>query len=164
MTRTNLQATKLQNAKGNKIALWVFLAVSIVCFSASYYMGQNMIDFLRDGIRVTGEVVDLERRESHSDDGPSYAYYAIIEYEAPSQGVFKFSDSVGSSKALFALGDRVDVIFDPEDTDEAIIDRGLWNWALSGGLFVVGLLCLWSVFYLWLGLHISGRRKFRERV
>jgi hypothetical protein len=49
-----------------------------------------------------------------------------------------FRDSVGTNPPQYRVGDAVTVLYAPEQTDRAIIDRGMWNWLPSGILYLLG--------------------------
>jgi hypothetical protein len=53
-----------------------------------------------------------------------------------------FRDAIGSSHPIDKRGEIVRVIYDPADLDRAIIDRGLWNWAIPGGCGFFGAMIL----------------------
>lgn len=122
-----------------RIGGYVTLIVSLGLFIGAHYAGQDMIRTMQVGERAQGEVVDLESRSS--DDG--YTYYAVVRFETPDGRKVDFRDSIGSSSPMKKRGDAVAVIYDPDNVRKAMIDRGIWNWALSGGLALAGILLLW---------------------
>ncbi len=48
----------------------------------------------------------------------------------------------GSNHPIDERGEIVGVIYDPADLERAIIDRGIWNWAIPGGSGLFGALIL----------------------
>lgn len=89
-------------------------------------------------------------------------YHAVIEFNDGNNSHYRFKDGVGASSPLFRKGDGVTVLYVPDDPDDAIIDRGIWNWGLSAGFGAAGvlllLLCGRSL------IHGGGRRRFKTRV
>jgi hypothetical protein len=55
---------------------------------------------------------------------------------------FTLRDAIGSSHPIDKRGETVRVIYEPADLDRAIIDRGIWNWAIPGGSGLFGALIL----------------------
>jgi len=116
-------------------APFVFI-LAFCAFGGAYYMGQDMLELTRSGQRADGEVIRVV--SSRSSD--STTYHALVQFRAYNQQRYEFKDSVGSSSRLYDVGDRVSVLYDTSKPNDAIIDRGLLNWALSGGLALFGAL------------------------
>lgn len=118
------------------------------------HLGQGMQSFLARAAQAPGEVVRLE---SSRDNEGDTTYYPHVAFTTAGGGQFEFRDSVGSNPAMYRTGDRVDVLYDPANPRQAIIDRGFWNWAASGGSFAGGLALLWGCLRLSLGARNRGR-------
>lgn len=70
-------------------------------------------------------MVDFE--ESYSDG--SYTYYPIVEYGLPNSfEVYQFKHHTGSNPPSFQIGEEVEVLYNPDDFTDAIIDQGLFNY------------------------------------
>ncbi|MCB1681646.1 MAG: DUF3592 domain-containing protein [Alphaproteobacteria bacterium] len=124
------------------ISGFVVLLISVGLSIGAYYAGQSMIDFLESGVKAQGKVTGFE--SSRSDD--SVVYHAVIEFKDVSGKRVTFQDSVGASTPVFERGDVVTVVYLPDKSSSAMIDRGIYNWALSGGLLAGALLMLWIAF------------------
>ncbi len=140
------------------------LLISAGLGTGSYFSGLSMIDMVRNGVKAKGEVVDIESRYSSSSDSSGYTYYAVVEFKDMSNATHRFRDSVGSSSSLYKRGDDVDVIYMPEDKSDAIIDRGLMNWGLSGGLAIACILMLLIAGKCFILVRKYGATKYRGRV
>lgn len=97
-------------------------------------------------------------RRDDGDGGSSYTYYPFVAFSGTTGGEhLEFRDKVGGNPAIYKRGDKVDVLFDPANPEDAIIDRRFWNWAV-GSLAGGTLSLLWSMKLL------SGIRKRRGRI
>jgi hypothetical protein len=91
------------------------------------------------GVSADGHVVSLQRSSS----GRSSSYYPVVDCVVLGGETIRFRDHIGSNPALYRPGDLVRVRYlASSPTSSAIIDRGVWNWLLPGGvaLFGIGLI------------------------
>jgi len=113
-----------------------FAVLGPVLLAVGVYLYARTSAFLERATRTRGEVVELVERRS--DDGYTYA------------PVFVFEDAKGTSRRIvsntssnppgYAVGDEVDVLYDPDDPEDACIDSffSLWGGAtIVGGLGLV---------------------------
>ncbi|MGN7438826.1 MAG: DUF3592 domain-containing protein [Alcanivorax sp.] len=148
------------HARNTMISGYIMLVIALCLSGGAYYTGLDMVKMTQNGLSAQGEVVGIESRRS--DDG--YTYHSVISFTDMSGVRVKFRDSVGSSHALHKRGDMIDVLYLEEDPQDAIVDRGIYNWGLSGGLAIAAILLLW------LGVHslaiarIHGGPGYRSRV
>lgn len=129
-----------------KIAHLTMVCFAVACAGfcyAAYYNGHRTFDFMQRAVSVQGKVVSLNSRYS---DG-SYTYYAEIEYLDKKGEAVRFSDSVGASHPLFKRGENVAILYDPEKSTKAIVDRGLFNWTLTAVLGGVAFFCFLIAVY-----------------
>lgn len=114
----------------------------------------------RDWIPTEGVVVDLVR--SRDSDG-SDTFAPIVEYRTGEGIERRFQHTVSSGGALTSdIGDLVDVLYDPDDPDHAIVRSatGLWLGPILFGAFgILGLLV--TVLGIW-GVRRAGRRSGRS--
>ncbi len=147
-------------AKHSMIAGYVMLVIALGLAGGSYYAGLDMVDMTQNGISATGKVVDMRSRYS---DG-SYTYSAVVEFRDRDGNKSRFTDSVGSSHSSFKRGDEVEVLYMRDNPDDAIIDRGIFNWGLSGGLAIGVLLLLWGAFHSLALARRYGGSRYRSRM
>ena len=131
-----------KNAGQALIAGYIVLLIAVGFSVGAYYAGLDMLELTLNGQRTGGEVVDVNSRYSSDSDGSGYTYYAEVAFEDAKGKRVRFEDSVGASRPLHKIGDRVSVLYDPENSAERIIDRGMMNWGLSGGLAAGALIML----------------------
>ncbi len=157
-----IEARMKKQTKNSRIAGIVMLIISLGLGWGAHYFWQDMNVRLADGALARGEVVDMQYNSS--DDGGTYS--AVVTFKDERGQRHKFKDSVGSSHPTLKRGDEVDVIYMRDDPKDAIIDRGIWNWAISGGLGLAAVLMLWFGFsgLMQSSPMSSGRGKFPDRV
>lgn len=117
--------------------------------------------FLARAEGAAGTVTRLERSEStDSDNRRSVYYYPYVRFELPSGEVHEFRGGTGSNPPAWAIGERVDVLYDPARPAEARI-RGfssLWlGSVILGGLGLLFALVGGGIFGVrWLGARRAG--------
>lgn len=153
------QAVKKQ-VKNTRIGGYMCLLIALGLGAGSYYAGQSMHAMLRDGVPAQGEVTGMKR----SDSSDSVTYSAIVRFTDASGRRVKFTDSVGSSHPTLKRGDGVDVLYLRDNPEDAIVDRGVWNWFLSGALGLGALLFLWGGMHSFALVRRHGGTKYRDRV
>tara|TARA_B100001989_G_C24544145_1_gene469572 strand:- start:703 stop:2400 length:1698 start_codon:yes stop_codon:yes gene_type:complete len=153
-------------AKVQRIIGYVTITLAIGAFIGAYYASEHMKSYMKDGLATRGEVVNIESRYDSSLDSSGYTYYAVVEFTDQDGQIIKFTDSVGSSHPMQNRGDQVDVIYLPNNPQKAIIDRGVMNWALSGGIALFACLLLYSSFYSfrYANKYSGNISRYRKRV
>ena len=159
----NAQEIRMRAAVNNRYAKGyvLFLVVAGVgLIFLGVHLGQGMQAFLAGAERTGGEVVRVESvRRDDGDGGSSYTYYPFVAFSGAGGEHLEFRDKVGSNPAIYKRGDKVDVLFDPANPEDAIIDRGFWNWTAAAGSFAGGILSL-----LWSMRLLGGIGKRRGRI
>ena len=134
----NFIETQAQATKHSKVPVWlaylfVFIGLGL-CIGGGYWTKQRA-DFLNRAEKSIGLVVDME---SSTSDG-STVYYPIVKYRYPVTGEdVQFRHQVGSSHPSWKRGDKVTVLYDTNDKNNALIDDGWFNWFGPGLLLVIG--------------------------
>jgi hypothetical protein len=83
--------------------------------------------------------VDLKEEDS----GDSSSYYPIVRHRTDKKFSVEFKDNVGSDPPSYRTGDKVTVLYLANEPQRAVIDRGIWNLAISGILLLgAGLVAL----------------------
>ncbi len=140
LTTSEVRARMKAYVKNYKFGAYACFLIAAALAGGAYYTGNDMVEKLAVGVPARGEVVDFESRYSSTSDGSGYTYYSVVKYRDASGRVVKFQDQVGSSHRMHKRGDEVDVLYNPDDSSDAMIDRGIWNWLVSGGLALVAFL------------------------
>ena len=132
----------------------IFAFIGLLAIGISIYVGMNRWTFLERAQSANGKVVDY--RSSTDDDGTTY--YPIVEYASPTQSQpHTFQHDVGSSHKSYSVGAIVPVLFDPDNTGDAIIDEGLWNWFAT---IIIGFL---GLSFFGIGSSLTWRLIKRKR-
>jgi len=125
--------------KASKSLKWIgplFTVVGIAVVVLGVYLGKNRAEFLEVAQLSEGEVISLNSRRS--DD--SYVYYPVVRYTPPGgSSPLTFEHDVGSNPPSYDVGERVQVLFHPDDPTNAIIDAGIMNWFGPGLALLLGL-------------------------
>lgn len=127
-----------------RITIPVMGLVAVAMIAGGLYLYRDMSLISANGVRTSGEIVRIDSEYNSSADSSGYTYYGVVAYRTDSGVEIEFRDNVGSSHPSFKTGDQVDVMYNPQEPQDAIVDRGLLNWLPSVGLCLGGgLLLLW---------------------
>jgi hypothetical protein len=98
--------------------------------------------FLATAVTAPGEVIALERRRSSQSSGGG-TYYPVVQFQLPNGERVRFEGQVGSAPPAYQEGQRVEVLYNPEQPRSARIRSFLELWFLAtlftgmGGLFLL---------------------------
>ena len=140
--------------QANRFAVPILFVLGIGLLLVSYHFHEKTATFLQISQSAPGLVVKL--REKDSSDGDT-TYAAVVEYRDQRGQSFDFVDSFSSKPPAYFAGQHVLVLYNPNDPDEAQIDRGLWNYWFTALLGIPGAL------FVMCGLY-SVRRRFRRLI
>ena len=87
-----------------------------------------------------GTIVDNAYLESDDGDSTSSAYYPVVEFKPNDGPQQRFTDGAGSLPPEYAVGDSVDVIYNPARPAEARIASWFRLWFVPTLLMGIGLL------------------------
>ncbi|MCB1592054.1 MAG: DUF3592 domain-containing protein [Alphaproteobacteria bacterium] len=140
LTSGEIRDRTASQVKVTRISGYIMLLLVLGLSIGAYYAGLSMLSYVNEGISVRGEVTGL--RSKRSDD--STVYHALVKFTDKEGKERRFEDSVGSSHPSYKQGDDVAVLYLPDSPGDAIIDRGIWNWTLSGLLAAGAFFLLWA--------------------
>ncbi len=147
LTREEIKSRLCQRYKYAHYVMLVCGTIALGLLGGSIYLGQNMQEFLANSQDTIGNVVRIESEYNSSSEGSSYTYYSIVRFKTQSGQSIEFRDSVGSSHRMHEVGEQIDVLFLPTQPEEAMIDRGIWNWGVSIAIFIASLVFGWAVLF-----------------
>jgi hypothetical protein len=141
--------------RNNKRAAPLVGIFAVALLAGGIYQASDLARLESSGLRAQGEV---ERLVGKSSSRGSYSYHAIVRYRTEKNIRIEFKDNVGSNPPSYRPGDRVTVLYLPDNPrGKAIIDRGVfWNWAIPGMLFVVAAFLAW-LFVVILGIGMTRK-------
>jgi hypothetical protein len=106
--------------------------------------GLNTRSFVATATPAQGTVIDLVRRSSTDSDGDvSYAYYPVVKFTPSSGQSTIFESNTGSNPPGFSKGQLVDILYNPQKPNSAMINSWFSLWGFPaiftgiGSIFVV---------------------------
>ncbi len=143
----------------------ILLTVSLpfLCIGLSeVYQAQVMV---KDFINVPGTVVGndyISTTDPEDSAKVSWAYYPVVRFNTEQRREYYFTSGVGAYPADYAVGERVEVLYNPEDPHEAVIKA--WKSLWFGPLWVtaIGLVPLLAGFGWFIWRYVQGERMMRE--
>jgi hypothetical protein len=112
------------------------IAVALLVFGV--WRGRELVLLQSMGSRAEGTVVRIESKHDSSGEGGGTTYYSVVRFEAEDGGDVTFRDGIGASHPIDRRGEILGVMYDPAIPATAMIDRGMWNWAIPGGCMALG--------------------------
>ena len=138
--------------------LSLFLIIGLGACAGGIYLAGKRSDFLASAIPTDGTVISFHRTSSSSNGHTSTSYYPVVRYTPIGQSTsITFEHDIGSSHPSFARGDKVKVLYAPDDPHHAIIDQGWLNW--FGPMMLIGI---GGIFSLLGGSTLWKRRSARR--
>ncbi|PIX18670.1 MAG: DUF3592 domain-containing protein [Deltaproteobacteria bacterium CG_4_8_14_3_um_filter_51_11] len=98
---------------GFKIIGWVFTLVAIGLLAAGAIVYRHTERFIERALVAEGSVVELERRES--------VYHPVVSFRANDGKTVTFSSSIGSRPPSYRKGEKVRVLYDSLNPEDATI-------------------------------------------
>lgn len=117
---------------------------------------------LKDGETISGTVISthgVEYSRRHRISSPKYT----IEYDVNEDGVLEshqFSAPLFTLVREYAVGDSVSLIADPNDSENIVIDRGIWTWFFFPGVTILFALGFGGCVAMFLGFLIKTKKLF----
>lgn len=128
------QAEQARYAKQAKITAPLMLLLGAAAIGGALYLGSGTLDMM-GAEKAQGEVIQLASNGEGN-------YQAVVKFTADGRDI-TFRDSIASHPPLYDEGEKVDVLYKKDNAEgSAVIDRGILNWLLPGGLGIIGLLLL----------------------
>jgi len=142
-----------ENAAHDEIAskdayIWMF-AIGVITLLFSLYWQHDIKSLIDISAKTTGTIV---AQHSSFDDGRK-TYVPVVSFRHDTYGTIHFDGKTYSRHPSWHIGDRVTVLYDPENPHQAMIDEG-FNF---GGPLAMGL---FSIFSFAMGGYLY-RRKIR---
>lgn len=114
---------------------WVILGIGGLILAGGLALGWGSLRHVLYAERADGEVVEIRR------EGDMYA--PVLRFRLPNGEMQEVKD-LGSGAPDFAVGDRVTVLYMPEDPEDFRIDTFDRLW--FSAIFVTGFACFWLMF------------------
>ncbi|ABU59676.1 DUF3592 domain-containing protein [Roseiflexus castenholzii] len=88
-------------------------------------------------VKAQGAVVEVVSRTRTQGEKRSTLHYAVVEFRTANGETIRFEDTMGSNPPAYRVGDAVEVLYDPQTPQSAMIDSW-WIWMPSTIVMVVG--------------------------
>jgi Protein of unknown function (DUF3592) len=130
-----------QDRNARRALPWVFV-IGLALIAGGAWWGQHRTIFMATAAVADGRVVGGEWSGGSGSSSPTY--HAIIRFSDAGGRSITYRDDIGTNPPSFRIGETVRIYYDPERPENALIDRGLWNWllpllvALGGVLLLLG--------------------------
>jgi len=85
-------------------------------------------DFLKVAVRSQGVVVDYKMGRKKKNGRRSSSLFPVVTYTTRENHEIKFVSSFGSTPAKYKIGEKVTVLYDPRDPNEAQIEGYMEQW------------------------------------
>lgn len=132
--------------KNQTIPAWgiaIILLIAVGALGGTVYTTKQQQEFLQSASKTLGTVTGFD---SSTSDGTT-TYRPIVRYQFSGGSDVTFTSSWGSSNPSESKGDKVLVIFDPDNKRSAQLDKGIFNWIIPGIFGFVALMFFYSGFY-----------------
>jgi Protein of unknown function (DUF3592) len=151
--------------KTGRIVGGVFLPIGLVFLAVALYFFKADQTLAESGARAEGTVIEVVRAR---DTGGKIMYRPLVEFRTPGGERQEFASDVSASTPGYGRGERVQVLFDPDNPADAKIDSFMERFfiplifSLLGSIFtIVGggiLFTVWRRRGIIESLRQSGRR------
>ena len=121
------------------IIKYLFTLIGIGMFVGTFLLYKSTNAFLVEAIKADGTVVDLVQSRS----GNSFTYRPVIQFNNQNGEKIEFITSSGSNPPSHRKGEKVEVLYPPDEPQKARINTFFSLW---GGSLILGILGV--VFFL----------------
>jgi hypothetical protein len=117
----------------------LFLGVGVLIFVVGAVIGVFAYRFIAGSEEADGTVIDL--KESYDSQDDTTVYYPIVRFTTAEGRTVEFESNVSSSHDV---GDRVEVLYDPDDPTDARLSGffNLWFGSLAFGAVGIGFVAI----------------------
>jgi len=125
-------------ARAARIAPVMGLA-GLAMIGTGHWMAQDLYHLLLSGETASGRIIGYERVYQPTDR--LHVYYPEVTFTTAAGRTVTFRDKLGSGASTTARksGARVTVVYNANNPERAMIDRGWWNWAFPFGMLFIGV-------------------------
>lgn len=116
----------------------IFMGLGGIMLAIVVYLIQSNYQFAQRAIPVKGVVVRYDNHQSSNDNGGSTTMYTpTFEYDFEGK-TYTYKSNTSSSSPSYEIGEEVDVLVDPNDPNEILIDNFWEKWFLPAVLGFMG--------------------------
>jgi hypothetical protein len=137
----SLDASTIERIK--RFVTGVSLLFGLALLIGGGYFVERQREFVAKSLAAEGRVIENEPVHWTSDNGRGSShtsYRAIVSFTDRRRQAFTHRDSIAFSPPSFYAGQTVTILYDPQNPENAMIDRGAKNYLISGIAFGLGAL------------------------
>jgi hypothetical protein len=132
----------------------IFMGVGVLLLTIAAWFIVSNNQFEKRAKHVKGKVIDYSSYDSRDDDGDYTTMYSpVFEYEFKGK-TYTYTSSTGSSGKDYKIGERVEVLVDPENPEEVLVNSFIEKWLVA---LILGIMGLAFSGFGFLALRIFGK-------
>lgn len=131
-----LQRLKDINIRARKWSVVMGL-VALAVIGTGQYLAQDLYSFLLSGKQAEGTIIGFKRTFQTADN--RNVFYPEVEYITPDGKTVHFQGKVGTNSSVHKSGEKVTVIYQPQNPHKAMINHGIWNWVTPLAIIFIGI-------------------------
>ena len=118
----------------------IFMVVGSIMLAVAAYVTYANNQFSKRAIPVSGEVISYSSYESNDDDGGTTTMFTPTFSYTYNGKNYTHASNVSSSGQDYQIGEKVDVLVDPDDPTEVLIDSFWEKWLIVVILGFLGIM------------------------
>lgn len=137
-----------------KIGGWVFLSIAIIDLTITFFVYRHAQTFVQSASRAQATISKVIEREGSDHDSTFYPVFVFEDSRGQAQEIYSSS---GQYPPAYRVGDKVEVLYQPDDPKHAKINGflELWIWPVMLGIF--GVIELFIAMVQFLAAYFVGR-------
>lgn len=108
----------------------LFMTLGSIMLMIVLYVIYSNNQFVKRAIPVTGEIVNYDSYESSNDDGGSTTMFTPTFAYSFNGREYKYKSSTSSSAQDYKIGDKVEILVDPNDPNSVLVNDFWERWLL----------------------------------
>jgi hypothetical protein len=129
---------------------WLFLLVGVASAAFSLILFFRTLRFLQVSVEADGRISHLERTSTGGGPYGQYIYAPVFFFTAADGKTYSVTSNATTNSPSFGIGERVSVLYDPANPEDARIHTFFQTW---GNAVVLGI-C--GVFFVATGCNFPG--------
>ncbi|NMC14391.1 MAG: DUF3592 domain-containing protein [Chloroflexi bacterium] len=103
---------------------------------------QSLIENFNTALGTVTGTTYLRNVDETGSTNPSWLIHPVVRFTTPQGEEISFTDRVGSNPAEYKVGDKVEVLYNPDHPQEATIKNWMQVWFTPLGITSIGLLLI----------------------
>lgn len=130
---------KRSGAKVGRLVGLIFMSIGMVMLAVAGYLIYAHQQFEKNAVTVKGTVVEFQSYISNNDNSSTTMYTPVFEYEYKGKK-YTYVSTSGSNVKEYEVGERIDILVDPENPDDVLVNSFMEKWFVSVLLGFMGTL------------------------